>query len=639
MTGYDDKSTHTPPLGGPGALPEDLLRAIEAAPIGIVVSDPRLPDAPVIYVNREFSTITGYPAEELLGRNLRLLQGLGSDPKAVADMHEAVEAARPVVVELLNYRKSGEPFWMRTDIRPVFDESGRLRAFIAGQTDVTESRRAQDKLTESEANQRALTEAIPLPMLTVAMDGTVIDANTAAHEALGVAPGRLVNRPVSDFAGSDDPGHERMCDELLRAGASERIELRARKDNGEPLWLMASARNFTRGEETRSLIVFQDVSPLKRKEQALTEANEEAERNIRARMRFLAAASHDLRQPLQAMALFASALDHHVASPQGRSIVQSLKTSLRGMEEMFDSLLDMSKLDAGVMRADTHVFLVNDVFEQLEATYGPQAEAAGLDLRVVPTSLAVRSDPRLVARVLGNFLSNAIRYTRRGGIVLGVRRRGADARLMVVDTGPGIPEEQRLEIFREFRQLQGGVSGGTGLGLAIVQRLARLLGHRLEVHSCVGKGSTFGIAAPLAEDALPAPATEQDVQDWTPAVAGATVVVIDDDLDIQEGLRMILEDWDCHPIVAASAGEAVAELGRAGLKPDVILADLHLLHENSGITAIHQIREYSGIPAPAFLLTGDTEAAAGMGDNDLRVLRKPLDPMRLRSLLAGALRH
>lgn len=623
---------------GTGAVPDDLLRAVEVAPIGIAITDPRQPDNPVIYVNREFCAITGYERAELMGRNLRLLQGPETDPKAVADLRAAVTAARPVAADLLNYRKDGHPFWMRMDIRPVFDEAGGLRAFIASQTDITESRRAHEQLEVSEERLRVFNEAIPLPMLTVRVEGAIVRANAAAHDVLGVPEDSLAGRDIDDFSVPGDPGCQRLKEDLERTGIAQRIEVRARRADGEMLWLMASARMFTVRDETRFILVLQDVTPLKRKEQHLREANEEAERNIRARMRFLAAASHDLRQPLQAMALFASALDLHVATPQGRTIVQSLKTSLRGMEEMFDALLDMSKLDAGVMKAEPQIFLLNDIFEQLEATFGPQAEAAGLSLRIVPTSLAVRSDPRLLARILSNFLSNAVRYTRRGGILLGVRRHGTCARLVVMDTGPGIPEEQRLEIFREFRQLQGGRAGGTGLGLAIVQRLSRLMNHPLDVRSVVGKGSTFAIEVPLVEDMLPTRDADEDEDDWAPPITGATVVVIDDDPDIQEGLHMILENWGCTPVVAPNTVEALAALHSAGRVPDAILADLHLRNEQSGVSAVRAIREAAGAPIPAFLLTGDTEAPANLAEGEaMPVLRKPLDPMRLRGLLAGVL--
>ncbi|MBC7952017.1 MAG: PAS domain S-box protein [Rhodospirillaceae bacterium] len=616
--------------------------ALDAAPLGIAITDPNQPDNPIVFANRELTAITGYGPEELLGRNMRLLQGPGTDRANLGRVREAITRGEAVRTELLNYRKNGESFWMEVDIRPIRDASGRLVAFIGGLTDLTQARDAEERVKQSETRLRAFTGAIPLPMLTVCIDGTIRRANQAAEEALGVPAGSLPGRHVQDFAEEDEIAESSLFHQIQYHDSVYRVETRARRPDGQLLWLLASAQRFKAQSEDRYVLVFQDVTQLKQKEQRLTEANEEAERNIRARMRFLAAASHDLRQPLQAMALFASALDHHVATPQGRTIVQSLKTSLRGMEEMFDALLDMSKLDAGVMKAEPQIFLINDIFEQLETTYGPQAEAAGLELRVVPSSAALKSDPRLLTRIIGNFLSNAIRYTRSGTVLLGVRHHGSRVRVAVYDTGPGIPESQRLEIFREFRQCAtpnaAGHGAGTGLGLSIVQRLARLLGHALDVRSTEGRGSVFAVDVPLAEEFLPVTATaskHEEVHD----VSGTTVVVVDDDPDIQEGLEMLLEEWGCTPVVAASADEAIAMLTELGVQPDAILADLHLHDKNSGVAAINSIRQRTGVAATAYLFTGDTGAPAEIGGNEnLQVLRKPLDPMRLRVLL-GALRR
>lgn len=500
----------------------------------------------------------------------------------------------------------------------------------------------RDTSDHAEVRLRALTEAIPLPMITLRLDGTILRGNPAAEQALRVQPGSLPGRQVEAFAAEEEIAPDSFCQRMRREDSVQRVELQARRADGELCWLLASSRRYAVGDDWRIVLVFEDVSVLKLKEQRLTEANEEAERNIRARMRFLAAASHDLRQPLQAMALFASALDHHVTTQQGRTIVQSLKTSLRGMEEMFDALLDMSKLDAGVMKSEPQVFLINDILEQLEMTYGPQAEAAGLELRVIASSAAVRSDPRLLARIVGNFLSNAIRYTRSGKVLVGVRRRGGRVRVCVSDTGPGIPESQRLDIFREFRQCAApgmpGRSAGIGLGLAIVQRLARLLGHALDVRSTEGRGSTFAVEVPLAEEFLPSH-EEEEHDDDAPDLTGATVVVVDDDPDIQDALTLLLGEWGCEAVVAPTAQVALERMAQMQRRPDVILADLHLRQGLSGIDAVAQLRQRLGVPIPAFVFTGDTGAAGTVAEDapDLRILRKPLAPVRLRALLGEAL--
>ncbi|HSV30145.1 MAG TPA: PAS domain-containing protein [Candidatus Omnitrophota bacterium] len=613
-------------------LPQGLSCALDFAPIGIFVTDPNKPGNPIAFVNQEFERITGYGRHEASGHGLDLLNtDLPSRVAASATSRETITDT------LVNHRKSGEPFFMKIEVRPVFDADDRLEAFVGGVMDMTDQHLAQEALAESEERLRAVMIAIPLPMLTLRLDGRIARANTAAHETLRVPPNSLPGRSVFDFIDQDTPARAGALDELDRAGFVAKVEMQATRADGGQLWTLVSAKRYTVRGETRTLVVFQDVTELKLKERALTEANEEAERNIRARMRFLAAASHDLRQPLQAMALFASALEHHVATPQGRTIVTSLKTSLRGMEEMFDSLLDMSKLDAGVMKAETSVFLVNDIIEQIEMTYAGQAEAAGLEFRVVPSSAVVRSDRRLLARIIGNFVSNAIRYTRKGRVLLGVRHRGDRIRVCVIDTGPGIPEDQRLEIFREFRQGNNGAGRerGTGLGLAIVQRLSLLLNHPLDVRSKTGRGSNFSVEVPLADEDMPGFADDEADEDMRD-VGGATVLVVDDDRDIQDGLGMLLHQWGCRPIITASGEEALAAMDDQHAVPDVILADVHLHEHGSGLTAIQQIRARAGHDVAAFLFTGDTEYPTEVGDH-VRVLRKPLDPLRLRTMLADAL--
>jgi two-component system, sensor histidine kinase len=621
---------------------EQLAEVMAAAPYGIVVTDPRQPGDPIVYVNEQFTAITGYGADEAVGRSLDMLKGPGTDPRALEEIDDAVHSARSSTIELLNYRKGGEPVWMRVQIRPVFDREGQLCHLVGGLTDMTERRLIEDAMRESEERLRAVMGAMPLPMLRVRLDGSIIEANRHAHDILGVTAGSLPGRNVYEFGLEDDDGTTKLCEDLRALGAARRMEIRARREDGTPIWLLASGRMFTVRGETRYLLICQDVTELKRREQALELANQQAERTIRARMSFLAAASHDLRQPLQALALFASALENHAKTPQARTIVQSMKISLRGMEEMFDSLLDMSRLDAGVITVEPQVFLINDIFERLETNYQPQAAAAGLDLRFVASSAAVRSDPKLLSRIISNFLSNAIRYTRAGRILVGCRLSGPNIKVIVCDTGAGIPDSQRLEIFKEFRQgstpTLAGRGVGMGLGLSIVQRLSRLLNHRLDVRSVVDKGTAFSVEVPLVEEWAPQPCPgppDEDVRE----VEGATVVVVDDDVDIRDGLKLLLQEWGCRAVVAATAEQALAELSRTASRPDIILADLHLRHAGSGVAAIRSIFEHTGTTPPAFLFTGDTEAPLDVRDGSgaFPVLRKPIDPLRLRTLLADAL--
>jgi signal transduction histidine kinase/CheY-like chemotaxis protein len=360
-----------------------------------------------------------------------------------------------------------------------------------------------------------------------------------------------------------------------------------------------------------------------------------------AKSRFLAAASHDLRQPIHALRLFAEALGSGDDPERMRELGLRIRDSSDSLIGMFDELLDLSRLESGSVEARFTDFPLGPLLDQLAAELAPEAAARGIALRVVRTSAVVRGDPLLLRRILQNLLVNALRYTERGRVLAGVRRRRGAVRVEVWDTGPGIPESRRGEIFREFTQLdQARRSEGLGLGLAIVDRLARLLDYRIEVDSVPGKGSVFRVIVPLssrgvsARPALSAPAPGG-------GLAGRTVAVIDDDLNILEAMRVLLESWGCELALARSAEEAIDGLKRRGATPDVVLADYTLEAGATGIDAIAAIRSACGSQVAGVIITGETDAsvlervrAAGLVH-----LIKPIAPARLRAALGHALRE
>ncbi len=613
---------------------ERLFRAaIDLAPVAMAVTDATQPDHPVLYVNRQFCAITGYAPDEVLGRNLRLLQGTATDPAAKAALRQALAENRPVMAELLNYRKDGGPFWMKLQITPVADAAGQVVRHLGTMEDVTEAHRMAELPREREERLQAVTGAIPLPMIIIDFAGRIIEANTYAQSGCGdgFGPGRLLGDFV-EFAP--------LLERLQSQRGVHQMEIRRPTEDGRVRWLLASAVPFSMAKKDVAIVVFVDIDRQKRKEAELARARDDAERAIRAKSRFFAAASHDLRQPLQALALFATALEPHLKTPVGQTILSSIKQSLSTMEDMFETLLDMSRLDAGVLTAQPEVFMVKDLLERLEVEFAPQADSKALALRVVPTSAAVKSDPALLGRILRNFLSNAVRYTPSGKILVGCKRRGGKLALIVADTGPGIPEDQRLAIFEEFFQgADRGSSSGLGLGLAIVQRLARLLGHRLDVRSRPGCGALFSVEVPLAE--APLPSRDDDAETDPPGdLSGSTVLVIDDDQSVREGLSMLIEDWGARIVVAESSNEALDKLRIAGASPDVVLADLRLPEAGGGMGAISHLDGVLQREVPCFLFTGDTDtrgAQTGQGGRHLRVLHKPINARKLRAVLAEAM--
>jgi signal transduction histidine kinase/CheY-like chemotaxis protein len=372
----------------------------------------------------------------------------------------------------------------------------------------------------------------------------------------------------------------------------------------------------------------------------------EREANL-AKSRFLAAASHDLRQPLHALGLFVGALGDRIealdADATGREELAALAgragRSAESLRSLFDGVLDVSKLDAGALEPAPQVFRLEELFDELRQELLPQARAKGLLLRVVSTRAAVRSDPLLLARMLRNLLVNAVRYTERGAVLLCARPRGEAVRIEVRDSGPGLTEEEQRSAFAEFRRLEAGrrAGEGLGLGLSIVERLGRLLGHPVSVHSAPGRGSVFAVAVPRADASLALPIARAEPAADAP-LTGRLYVIVDDDGAIRDGLCALLETWGCR--VASYASVAALRAGLVVLeeRPAALLLDHGLGGGETGVDALSVARGVLGPDAPAVLVTGETspERLAELRELGLPVLTKPVAPARLRALL-GAL--
>nr|WP_295837498.1 PAS domain-containing hybrid sensor histidine kinase/response regulator [uncultured Azospirillum sp.] len=419
---------------------------------------------------------------------------------------------------------------------------------------------------------------------------------------------------------------------------------------------------------------YTDVTERYRAAEALREANESLEHRVRERTdalqqakaeaeaanasktRFLAAASHDLLQPLNAARLFVSALEESMRgplpTPDQRSaecgMIDNAAASLRSTEMLLGGLLDISSLDAGNVRVQKRSFAIDELLGGLGVEFSALAQERGLTLKVVSCGAVVRSDPQLLRRVLQNFLSNAIRYTPKGRVLLGCRRRrdpinGDRLRIEVWDTGPGIPEAKRREVFEEFRRLGGENGGGNpadkglGLGLAIVDRIARLLGHPVSLRSTVGRGTGFAVEVPLEQ----ARATPVDRPVSTPAAlsAGLLVLCIDNEEPILAGLRALLGQWGCRVATASNVTGALAALAPFdGALPDVVCVDYHVGGGQTGLAVLERLRELWDRPVKGLLLTADrSEAVRAEAERcGCGVLYKPVKPASLRRFLNGA---
>jgi signal transduction histidine kinase len=373
-------------------------------------------------------------------------------------------------------------------------------------------------------------------------------------------------------------------------------------------------------------------------ERKVEERTQQLELANLAKSRFLAAASHDLRQPLHALGLFVGQLQANIDAPDRGRIVGRIGAAVAAMNELFGALLDISKLDAGVLDPNVTEFPVAHLLQRLETTFAGAAHEKGLSLRVVPSQAWIRSDFILLERILLNLVSNAIRYTSRGGAVVACRRRRGSLRIEVYDTGAGIPEDQRQNIFAEFYRLgeaDNDRRAGLGLGLAIVDRLCRLLDHPMELASTKGKGSRFAVMVPLVAsraEVAPLPIAHPLQAD---TLSGKLVVVIDDDALVLESMGGLLRNWNCRVVAAAGFGAALAGAEACDQPPDLIISDYHLADGMSGFDAIERLRRALRAPMPAFLISGDihAERVREARERGYHLLHKPVSPIALRAIV------
>lgn len=373
-------------------------------------------------------------------------------------------------------------------------------------------------------------------------------------------------------------------------------------------------------------------------EQKVEDRTNQLELANQAKSRFLAVASHDLRQPMHALGLFVAQLREMIRFPDARKVVDQAEASVAAMEQLLDALLDISKLDAGVLTPHLEDFDLNALLVRMQNSFAPAAAAKGLRMRAVPSRLVVRSDPVLLERIMMNLVSNAVRYTERGGVVIGCRRRASDVRIEVWDSGLGIPEDKQTEIFREFFQLADpgrDRSKGLGLGLAIVERLARLLQHRVELRSTPGRGSVFAVVLPAGDpQRVIAPARAAQTVDRH--LRGAFVVVVDDEALVRNGMHGLLTGWGCHVLVAGSGDEALAQLDAHERLPDLIVSDYRLGDGETGIDVIRRLQATLAVSVPSVLISGDTapERLREATASGYHLLHKPVQPAKLRAMLS-----
>ena len=618
-----------PPMSASRLPAEVVNELLHAAADAAIVTDG---DGRIVFINRGAETLFGYSAEEMVGRPVEILM-----PADLRDQHEEYRQryktsprARPLLsgLDLYGLRKDGSRFRAEIALTPVNTDAGLLVASTIREVNAGD---------ESEAYFRTMLETAPDAMIIVDERGRIAIVNRQAEDMFGYTRAELLGHEIEMLL----PESIRHNHLRHRGGYAANPELRPmgpgldlfgrRKDGSEfPVEISLSPVKTSSGMFVSSVI--RDVTKRRRMEQEIIAARQAAERAQKANTAFLAAASHDLRQPVQALSLLNGALRRTVKDERAREMIDSQEHSLTAMTNLLNSLLDISRLDAGAVTPEIEEFPMQRVIDRLSAEFGRQANHKGLEFSAEPCAVTVRSDPNLLSEIIQNLVSNAIRYTDSGSVEMVCECAGQTCQLEVVDTGIGIEEDQLEEIFKEFHQTKtpGSSTEGFGLGLAIVRRLADLLEHNVAVESEPGQGSRFRVSVPIV--AAPQHAQGEDLKSVAAESGGVgTVILIEDDINVANAWGLLLEAEGYRVATAKSAPEADAIIEHLDTVPSLLISDFHLLDGSTGVEAVMGIREHYGVNIPAFIVSGDTSKVvkdARPVDN-CTLMSKPVNTSRL----------
>ncbi|MCC0040543.1 MAG: hybrid sensor histidine kinase/response regulator [Rhodobiaceae bacterium] len=608
-----------------------------------------------IRVSEIGSTIARYLGEERAQRHLESYskeRGLRLDQNSDADVHlvryaerilaSAIGApsARVALSLLLERRNAGS----KSALKLLDDASAALqynRDLLQSALDhVHQGIGVFDRDLRLVCWNRQFRNALDLPPAFGQVGTTLSDIYRHAAERGDLGPGNT-DALVDDRLRATVRGEVFQAPHVFKATV---IEMRpdAMPDGGLVLTVsdvtdrVRTARQLASANETLEKRVRDRTEALTRLNTELERARAAAENANADKTRFLAAASHDILQPLNAARLYVSSLVERRMRPEERRIAENIDGSLEAVEEILSTLLDISRIDAGAMKPEYSVFRMDEVLKALGIEFLPMARERKLDLRVVACSASVRSDRRFVRRLLQNLISNALKYTSSGRVLVGCRRRGNRLVVSVHDTGPGIPEDQRQAVFREFKRLAGAekMARGLGLGLSIVERLARLLGTSIDIESAPGKGSAFSFELPISVAAA-AHADAPQVARTARRLMPLNVLCVDNEPKILDGMAALLGGWGCGVRTATSRQEALSAVKPPNLPPDVIIVDYHL-DTGTGLDVAKALRWKLGADIPVVLLTADRspEVREEAEAQEAVALYKPVKPAALRAVLS-----
>ena len=555
--------------------------------------------------------------------------------------------------------------------------------FVNTYTDITERHRYAETLRQSEQWIRLITDNVPAMIAYLDRDLHYRFTNKVYDEWFGKERGTLNGESI--LCAYNQQEYQELKPFLNRALSGESVTFEIWQHNlaGERRYMLKSyVANFDQsGEPDGFFVMIRDITERRRSAEALKqshqlleqrveertsaltalnkqlrseiteragvearlrEAKQEADTANLSKTKFLAAVSHDLLQPLNAARLFSGALSESIQEEKNQTLAQSVSNSLDDVESLLRTLVDISKLDAGVVKADPISFSLKRLLDTLATEFKQLANTEGLDFRYISTKATIRSDSQLLARILRNFLTNAIRYTGQGKILLGCRRRGDNLVIQVCDTGNGIPAEKQTEIFQEFQQLKNdrpGQDKGLGLGLAIVDKISRVLGHKIRVSSEEGRGSVFSVEVPLGDEVAPREVAGPTMPVMTERLCGANIWLIDNDLAICEGMNSLLAGWGCNVVTALSVEDLRTKVDLDQDPVDLLVVDYHLDNDVTGIDAAREVLSEADDKPPVLMITANYSQELNQEIRDLGFLliNKPVKPLKLKTTLTHML--
>lgn len=607
--------------------PSAAAEILHAASDAVVIVDS---DGAIVYANRKAEQMFGYDDGEMLGLAVESLM-----PNTYRRKHEKhrkrfAEAphSRPLVsgLKLQGLRKDGQVFDAEIALTPVQSENDVLISTTVREVSGQDS---------SEAFFREFLESAPDAMVIIDAAGRISVVNEQAEKMFGFGREEMLGREIEMLL----PDGLRDIHVRHRTAYSEDPQLRpmgigmdlaAKRSDGSTFSVEVSLSPVAAETGDYVSSVIRDVSARKQLEKDLIAAREEAERANKANSAFLAAASHDLRQPVQALSLLTGALRRTAKDARVLEMVESQQHSLDAMTNLLNSLLDISRLDAGAVQPDFEEFPIQRLIDRLSAEFSRQAMQKKLRFDSCRCEAVVRSDPNMLGEIIQNLVENAIRYTGSGSVSLSCRESGNQVVLGITDTGIGIEAGQLEQIFREFHQVQlpGRDKEGFGLGLAIVKRMADLLGHEVAVESRLGEGSTFSVSVPVVSRCRAAKRKSGSPGvDETQAAVSGLVVLIEDDMQVAKAWGLLLEAEGYKVATAATTGAALELVSNMASPPDLLISDFHLADESTGVDAVAEIRRRFDRIIPAFIVSGDTSKMVrdARSTENCAIMNKPVN--------------